>query len=352
MVLKERAKPRQTHIHVRGDFLRSGAAVNPKIPAVLNQLPKGREPNRLEFSKWLLDPQNPLTARVTVNRFWQRFFGFGLVATENDFGTQGARPTHPELLDWMAHEFIRGGWGIKSMHRLILTSATYMQASTTRPDMELRDPKNQLLSRQNRLRLEAEVIRDVALFASGQLATKFHGPGVYPPQPEGIYVLTQVKKSWPESQSEDRYRRGIYTYLWRSSIYPMMPTFDAPDANRSCSRRSRSNTPLQALTLANDLAFLEMARALGMRLMREGSASDEGRIRHGFRVCFSREPSGRELQVLDEFVASQRAAFSSSAAAAKSVTAGLAVFESPAETATWISLARVLMNLDEFITRE
>ena len=352
MVLKERAKPRQTHIHIRGDFLRKGAVVEPAVPTVLHSLPAGSKLNRREFSKWLLDPKNPLTARVTVNRFWQRFFGRGLVGTENDFGTQGARPTHPKLLDWMARDFIRQGWGIKSMHRLILTSATYRQSSSSRPELQLRDPKNLLLSRQNRLRLEAEVIRDVALYTSGKLATKFHGPGVYPPQPDGIYVLTQVKKSWPESKAEDRYRRGIYTYLWRSSIYPMMPTFDAPDANRSCSRRSRSNTPLQALTLANDRAFLEMAQALGLRLMQEGSAADDGRIRHAYRICFSRDPSEIELKVLNEYVASQREAFSASVADAKSVTAGLTFSAPPAETATWVSLARVLMNLDEFITRE
>lgn len=352
MVLSERKTLRPSHIHIRGDFLRKGAVVQPSVPAVLHRFTGTEKLDRLTFSKWLLDPANPLTARVTINRFWQRFFGQGFVSTENDFGTQGALPTHPELLDWLAAEFTRSGWGIKSMHRLIVTSATYMQSSRVSRDLLSRDPKNQLLARQNRLRLEAESIRDVALASSGLLTPKMHGPGVYPPQPDGIYVLTQVKKSWPESKGSDRFRRGVYTYLWRSSIYPMMPTFDAPDANRSCSRRSRSNTPLQALTLANDRAFFEMAQALGLRILREGSAADEGRVEHGYRICFSRSPNEAETHALLEYVASQRDVFAKDATAAQAVTAGMEIVDSKSETAAWVSFARVLMNLDEFITRE
>ncbi len=352
MVLRERKSARKTHIHIRGDFLRKGAEVEPAVPAVLHSLPGDQPPNRLSFSRWLLDPKNPLTARVTVNRFWQRFFGQGFVGTENDFGIQGDTPTHPQLLDWLSHEFIHSGWGIKSMHRLIVTSATYMQSSHVSAELLARDPKNKLLARQSRLRLEAEAIRDVALASSGLLTSKMHGPGVYPPQPDGIYVLTQVKKSWPESKGPERYRRGVYTYLWRSSIYPMMPTFDAPDANRSCTRRSRSNTPLQALTLANDRAFFEMAQALGLRIIQKGSASDEGRIDYGYRLCFSRRPTNAEMEALVDFVNSQRNRLAKDDAAAKEITSGVTVIDSPKETATWISLARVLVNLDEFITRE
>lgn len=362
LILRERKTPRESHILLRGDFLRQGARVYGGVPDVLPPLAaESKTPTRLDLARWLVDPGNPLTSRVTVNRFWQGFFGIGLVETENDFGTQGALPSHPQLLDWLADEFMRRGWSVKELHRLIVTSATYRQSSELRDDLAARDPANRLLARQSRLRMEAEVIRDLSLAASGLLCRKMRGPGVYPPQPEGIYALTQQKKSWPESQGDDRYRRGLYTYFWRSSPYPMLPTFDAPDANTACTRRPRSNTPLQALTLANDRSFFEMAQALAQRIQSAGMSSAEEKLRYAFRVCLSRQPSDAELGRLAAFYAEERnsptqGAPAPAVAGAQSAAAGTADSGAPAaaanDEAAWVAVARVLLNLDEFITRE
>lgn len=355
MVLRERAKnPRTTHIHIRGNFLEKGAVVQPDVPSILPPIDSAEAPvNRLDFARWLFTPEHPLTSRVTVNRIWQRLFGTGLVATENDFGTQGETPSHPELLDWISSEFMRIGWSQKQLIRLIVTSATYRQSSHVTPELLARDPRNRLLARQSRIRLEAEGVRDVALSASGLLSQKMLGPGVYPPQPKGIYVVTQVSKQWPESQGEDRYRRGLYTYFWRSSPYPMLPTFDAPDANGTCTRRNRSNTPLQALTLANDGAFMEFAKALSDRVLEEASDYDDARITFAFRAVLARDPSPYERERLLKFVAAQRKHFEASfddAKAAASADRPQSIDES--ESATWTAFARVMLNLDEFITRE
>ena len=353
MVLRERKTPRSTHILIRGDFLRPGAVVTPGAPEMLPPMkPAGPAGNRLDFSRWLFTPEHPLTARVTVNRYWQRFFGLGLVDTENDFGLQGNPPTHPRLLDWLAGEFLRRGWAVKDLHRLIVTSATYRQSSATSPELVKRDPRNRLLARQSRVRLEAETIRDSALSAAGLLSGKLGGPSVYPPQPKGIYILTQQKKAWPEEQGEDRFRRCMYTYFWRSSPYPFLPTFDAPDATTTCTRRSRSNTPLQALTLANDEAFFEMAQNLARRILSEGPDYDKGRLRFGFRTCLSRDPTGEELEALTEFLASQRRQFSRPDTAAKVAPAIRPQGVSATEAAAWTAVGRVLINLDEFINRE
>tara|TARA_R110002072_G_scaffold303099_1_gene493388 strand:- start:75373 stop:78447 length:3075 start_codon:yes stop_codon:yes gene_type:complete len=355
MVLRERAKnPRTTHIHIRGNFLEKGAVVQPDVPSILPPLESAETPvNRLEFARWLFTPEHPLTSRVTVNRIWQRLFGIGLVATEDDFGTQGALPSHPQLLDWISSEFMRIGWSQKRLIRLIVTSATYRQSSRVTPELLARDPRNRLLARQSRVRLEAEGVRDVALSASGLLSQKMLGPGVYPPQPQGIYVVTQVSKQWPESKGDDRYRRGLYTYFWRSSPYPMLPTFDAPDANGTCTRRNRSNTPLQALTLANDGAFMEFAKALSDRILNESSDYDEAKIRFAFDAVLARQPSDFEKERLLAFVAAQREHFESNAEAAKAA-ASTSRPESADEaaSATWTAFARVVLNLDEFITRE
>ena len=354
LILRERKQPRKTHIHIRGDFLRKGARVLPGVPEVLppmkTAVPVG---TRLDLAGWLFDPKHPLTARVTVNRFWQRFFGLGFVETENDFGLQGDLPSHPELLDWLASEFIRRGWAVKDLHRLIVTSATYRQSSATRPELLERDPRNRLLARQTRMRMEAETIRDAALAAAGLISDKIGGPGVYPPQPEGIYILTQQKKAWPEAKGEDRFRRCMYTYFWRSSPYPFLPTFDAPDATTTCTRRSRSNTPLQALTLANDKAFFEISQGVALRILSDGPTPDLQRLRFGFRACLSREPSSEELGTLTEFLSNQRKRFSQSRTAAVSVApARRPEGVSAVEAAAWTAVSRVLVNLDEFITRE
>ncbi len=355
MALKERvSNPRETNIHIRGNFLDKGAKVAPRVPAVLPQLPETESPaNRLDFARWLFTPEHPLTARVTVNRFWQRFFGIGIVETEDDFGTQGSPPTHPKLLDWLASEIMRQEWGMKSMHRLIVTSATWRQSSHLTPMLLQRDPRNRLLARQSRVRLEAEGIRDVALSASGLLSQKMLGPGVYPPQPKGIYVVTQVSKQWPESKGDDRYRRGMYTYFWRSRPYPMLPTFDAPDANGTCTRRSRSNTPLQALTLANDASFIELARAFSDRILREASKYDEARLTYAFEAALARNPGVRERTALLAYVAAQHEYFTSNDDAANSIASSRRPESVDAATsAAWTALARVLLNVDEFITRE
>jgi hypothetical protein len=355
LVMKELAAPRETFIHLRGDFLRHGAKVEPGVPAVLCSIDgSDNVHSRLDLARWLVDRHNPLTPRVTVNRIWQQYFGQGLVETDNDFGTQGSPPSHPELLDWLARRFIDGGWGPKALHRLIVTSATYRQSSAYRGDVADRDPANRLLARMPRLRLDAETIRDIALSASGLLSGEIGGPGVYPPQPEGIYRFTQQVKFWKESTGDDRYRRGLYVFFWRSSPYPFLMTFDAPDANTACTRRARSNTPLQALTLANDRVFVEAAQALAARVLREApSPSDDERIRYLYRLCFARHPAGGEVARLLELLNRERAAFAASPSNAERVAGALRPEAVPApEAASWAALARVTINLDEFITKE
>ncbi|QDT93458.1 PSD1 and planctomycete cytochrome C domain-containing protein [Gimesia algae] len=354
MVMKELPKPRETFILLRGNFLAPGAPVSPDVPAVLPPFPEEvKTPTRLDFASWLTSPEQPLTARVTVNRYWQRFFGRGIVETENDFGTQGTSPTHPRLLDWLASEFMRLNWDVKQLHRLIVTSATYRQTSDFRLENQEQDPRNLLLSRQNRYRIEAESIRDLFLASSGLLTRTIGGPSVYPPQPEGIYVLTQNKKNWPEEQGTNRFRRGMYTYFWRSSPYPMLPTFDAPNSNTTCTRRVRSNTPLQALTLANDESLFELIQGLALRILQEGPDYDEGRLRQAFQICLSRSPADHELEVLTQYLHEQRTWFKKSPHQAKQVAASDLPEEiEVSEAASWTAVARVLMNLDEFITRE
>jgi hypothetical protein len=333
MVVRERSKPRDTHLFIKGDFTRLGESVTPGVPKVLPPLPaNSNRPNRLDLARWIVDSKQPLTARVAVNRIWQAYFGRGLVETENDFGTQGTPPSHPELLDWLATEFVENGWRVKAIHRMIVTSATYRQASIVRPDLAEIDPENRNLARQSRLRLEAELIRDASLATSGLLSPTIGGPSVFPPQPEGVMSLGQVKRDWTASQGPDRYRRGIYTYFWRATPYPWLVVFDAPDATRACTRRMRSNTPLQALTLLNDSASIEFAEALGTRVLREGPPGDPSRLIFAFRLALSRPPSERELQRLTELLEEAR--------------------KSDPEPQAWTTVARVLLNLDEFITRE
>jgi hypothetical protein len=308
---------------------------------------------RLDLAKWLMSPENPLTARVQVNRTWQRFFGIGLVETENDFGTQGSKPTHPELLDWLAAESQRLEWSQKRLHRLIATSATYRQSSETREDLLARDPRNRLLARQSRVRLEAETIRDACLAAAGMLSDKMGGVPVYPPQPDGIYLFTQNNKGWKDSTGEDRFRRGMYTQFWRSSPHPMMPTFDAPDANSACTRRVRSNTPLQALTLANDKTFVEIAQGMAVRSLEESAADDDARLAFAFACAVSREPQPAELERLRALLQAERSAYARNADAAKELAPkALPGGVDAAEGAAWTGVARVLLNLDEVITRE
>jgi uncharacterized protein DUF1553 len=285
---------------------------------------------------------------VVVNRMWQEFFGRGIVRTSDDFGTQGEKPTHPELLDWLASEFRDRGWSRKQMHRLIVTSAAYRQSSATRKELSERDPENTLISRQTRLRLPAELVRDVALSASGLLSTTIGGPSVRPPQPAGVAELRYGNGKWIESTGADRYRRGLYIQFQRTAPYPQLMNFDAPDSNVACTRRSRSNTPLQALNLLNDPVFFESAQSLALRILRNEANS---RIDQAFRLCLARDPNSRERERLAKYVDEQETYFETnpkSAQALMPMTTGA----KSSEAAAWVAASRVLMNTDEFIVRE
>jgi hypothetical protein len=346
---------RKTTVMIRGDFLRPGAEVKAETPAVLPSLSVNTTAaNRLDLAHWIVSDENPLTRRVIVNWVWHHHFGRGLVSTLEDFGTQGEKPSHPELLDYLADEFQRQGWSLKALHRLIVTSATYRQSAKTRPELRERDAINVLLARQNRLRLEAEAIRDNALAVSGLLAVKIGGPSVRPPQPAGISELTYAGSAkWVESTGADRYRRGLYTWFQRTSPYPMLMTFDAPDSNVCSVRRERTNTPLQALTLMNDTVFVECAQALGRRIVNDlPTASVGDRVRYGFRLCLSRSPTDNESAVLTKLFETLHENCRRNPEAASKLLGAAKASGDPAETAAWVALARTLMNLDEFVTRE
>ena len=337
LVMSELKKPRPSVVFIKGDFTRPGDPVQPGTPAIL---PPGTvaTPNRLDLARWLFQPDHPLTARVMVNRIWQQYFGRGLVETENDFGTQGLPPSHPELLDYLATEFAAQKWSMKAMHRLIVTSATYRQSSHARPDLHVVDPVNKFLAHQSRLRLDAEVVRDVGLAASGLLAPKLGGPPVYPPQPDGVMNLGQNRRPWNASTGEDRYRRGLYTHYWRATPHPAVAVFDAADSFSACTRRLRSNTPLQALTLLNDQQFFEFAGALAQRILKEGGADDAARLDYAFRLCVARPPNAKERTRLLALLVDLRTPNAKDPAAT--------------EQEAWMTVARVLLNLDETITRE
>ncbi len=332
MVMHELAQPRETVIFIKGDFTRPGAKVSPATPAALPPTASHPARDRRDLADWLVARGNPLTARVLVNRVWQVYFGRGLVETENDFGTMGSEPSHPELLDWLACEFRDAGWSLKHLHRLIVTSSAYRQASVHRPDLAESDPRNQWFARQNRLRLEAEQIRDAALVTSGMLDRRMGGPPVFPPQPDGLGAFTQNKRAWVASTGGDRFRRAVYTHLQRSTLHPALSVFDAPDTFTTCTRRQRSNTPLQALTLLNDTAFHELAAAFGKRLAAL-PGPDVKRIEVGFQLATGRIAQPREIQTLARLLAAERAT-------------------SPGDDTGWTAVARVLLNLDESITRE
>ncbi|MBI4625115.1 MAG: DUF1553 domain-containing protein [Verrucomicrobia bacterium] len=354
-ILAEREAPRATHIHVRGDFLRPGKPVKPATPAVLHAFkPRGEKPDRLDLARWLVDEANPLTSRVTVNHVWKNLFGRGLVVSVNDFGTRGEKPSHPELLDWLATEFPRLGWSRKALLRLIVTSATYRQASLYRPDLVDVDPLNTLLARQSRLRLEAEIVRDAHLAASGLLAAKIGGPSVRPALPADIAALGYANSvKWQESEGEDRYRRGMYIFFQRTVPFPMLMTFDAPNSTTTCTRRDRSNTPLQALTLWNDPAFFDCARALSKRV--RGEPTLDARLQRAFEICLARPPGDAELARLRQlFVDQQRLTRErpKSAAAILGLEGDVALPADPVDDASLVAAVRVIMNLDEFITRD
>ncbi len=358
LVVTPRPQPRETRIFRRGDWKRPGEVVTPGTPAFLHPFPDGAPLNRLGLGRWLAARDNPLTARVIVNRIWQQYFGQGLVGTPEDFGMRCEEPSHPELLDWLANEFREGGshaWSIKHIHKLIVMSETYRQSS--RRDPESKDPSNRLLSRAPRLRVEAEIVRDIALSAGGLLSLKIGGPSVFPPIPEGAMAVSfRSRTVWETSKGEDRYRRGMYTFWKRSVPYPALSVFDAPNADVACTRRIRSNSPLQALATLNDAAFIEAAQALALRMWREGGADDTAKMRYGFRLCTGRLPDRVEEARLIQLLKKEEGRFAGNTAAAVYVSSP-DLNDLPANIdlhrlAPWTLVARVLLNLDETITRQ
>ena len=341
--------PRQTHLHHRGEYLQAKEDVQPQLLSLLGAEKSSQPKNRLEFARWLVSSNNPLTARVTVNRHWAALFGRGIVRTTDDFGYQGAAPSHPELLDWLALELPKRGWSIKQLHKLIMLSATYQQSSRISPEAQQADPENLLLGRFPRLRVEAELIRDVVLKTSGLLSPKLGGPSVFPPQPAGVTSEgTYGPLAWNVSQGEDRYRRALYTFTKRTAPYAMLLTFDAPSGEACVPRRELSNSPLQALTLLNDQVFVESAQVMGKQL-----ANSEGdlmsKATHLFRRVLTRPPAEDELKLLVKFYEQQRSRLES-----KELDGGKIAGANEAdkvERATWTLAARALLNLDETITK-
>ncbi|MFN0166693.1 MAG: DUF1549 and DUF1553 domain-containing protein [Bryobacteraceae bacterium] len=346
-------KPRATHVLLRGDFRQPGQEVSPGTPAVLPNTGLGETPNRLDLARWLVSRANPLTARVTVNRLWQEYFGRGLVVTSENFGNQGEKPSHPELLDWLASEFLDHRWSLKHVHRLIVTSNAYRQSSNSRPDLESRDPQNTLLARQSRFRLPAELIRDSTLAASGLLHPAVGGPSVRPPEPAGATSGTNVAGRWAETQGPERYRRGMYIQLFRTAPYPLLLNFDAPNAYRPVCRRTRSNTPLQALNLLNDPVFLEAAQALAVRVITEAPPSFGKRLQLAYRLCLARAPDAAEEESLLGYLQKQQRLLAEDpAVVGKFFPPALSGGKPSVEAAAWVGLSSVLLNLDEFLTRE
>jgi hypothetical protein len=351
LVMKERpaghARPKQ--LHHRGEYLQSRAEVQPGVPEILPPLPSGAPLNRLTFARWLVSRENPLTARVAVNRQWAAFLGRGLVRTTADFGYQGDPPSHPELLDWLAVEFMNEGWSLKHVHRLIVTSATYRQSSRVPADLLARDPQNVLLARAPRFRLEAELVRDSALHAAGLLSNKIGGPSVFPPQPPSVTTEGAFGElHWATSTGEDRYRRSLYTYAKRTAPFAVYNAFDAPSGEACIARREISNSPLQALILLNDTLFLEAAQALG-RTFAAADGSDATRAAAIFRRCLTRPPEKEELSLLVDFAHRQRERFVNKELDAAKMAGGSD--GNIIERATWTAVARAVLNLDETITK-
>lgn len=361
LALQDRDDRRDTHMLFRGDFLKPGKEVTPGTPAFLNPFPKDAPKNRLGLAQWLTDRNAPTTARSIVNRIWQAYFGTGLSSTSEDLGTQSETPSHPELLDWLAVDFMDHGWSLKQLHKTIVMSATYRQSSRVSPELLAKDPYNRLLARGPRFRVDAEIVRDIALRASGLLNEKIGGPSVNPPAPEFLFQppTSYGPKIWNEAKNADRYRRALYTFRYRSVPYPMLQTFDAPNGDAACVRRSRSNTPLQALTTLNEPLFQEAARALALRTVKEGGATDEAKLSYAFRRCLSRPPAADEQRELLGLFKRQAERLSSGKANAWELidakpewAVALPNNTTPEQVAAWTAVSRVLLNLDETITKE
>ncbi len=356
MVMEEMPTPRDTFVLIRGQYDKPGQKVTPGVPMSLPPLPTRVKHNRLGLAQWLVDPANPLTARVAVNRYWQMYFGTGIVKTVDDFGSQGEWPTHPELLDWLATEFIRTGWDVKAMQRLIVTSATYRQSSRVTPALLQRDPENRLLARGPRLRLSAEMVRDQALAASGLLVEKLGGPSVKPYQPPGLWKELTGTEEYQQDHGANLYRRSLYTFWKRTAAPPSMMTFDAAGRETCVVRETRTNTPLQALTLLNDVTYVEASRVLAQRLMTEGGSTPEERITLAFRLATGRKPRPMELEILRRGFQDYRTRYREDHKAALRL---LSSGESPraekldvSELAAYTAVASLILNLDETISKE
>ncbi len=361
MVMEEMEEPRDTMLLDRGDYRNRGEKVEPGVPAALPPFPQNAPPNRLGLARWLVDPDHPLTARVTVNRFWQMYYGNGFVKSAENFGSQGDQPSHPELLDWLSTEFVGSGWDVKGLQRLLVTSATYRQSSRVTPELLERDPENRLLARASRFRLPAELVRDNALGISGLLVNTVGGPSVYPYQPPGLwkemaYGEKYTAQEYVQGEGADLYRRGLYTFWKRTIPPPTLMAFDAPDRETCTMRRPRTNTPLQALILLNDPTYVEAARSLAQRTLKETASDPEDRIRVAFRLATGRAPDSREAPILNRILQQQRSYYRSDPEAARRlIEVGESPFDpslDPVELAAWTTVTGSILNLDETITRE
>jgi hypothetical protein len=360
MVMSQMDKPRDTFVLMRGDYRNHGQQVSPDTPEVLPPLPKNAPRNRLTLAKWLVDPGNPLTARVAVNHFWQMYFGLGLVKTSEDFGSQGDPPSNQDLLDWLATEFIRSKWDVRAMQRLIVTSAVYRQSSRVSPELVEKDPENRLLARGPRFRLPAEMIRDNALALSGLLNDKIGGQSVSPYQPKGLWEEMAFggdfsAQKYEQSHGTDLYRRSMYTFWKRTVPYPSLNTFDAPDREKCTARRSVTNTPLQALVLWNDPTYIEAARAFAQRDLKEAGPTESDRIRYAFRLATDRDPTPQEFTILNTLYQKESAKYAADkAAAGKLISIGESKADphlEPAQLAAWTLVASTILNMDETITK-
>ena len=355
LVLNERDQMRETHQLTRGSFLTPGKLVTPGVPTFLNPLPADAPVNRLTFAKWIVSRDSPTTARAFVNRMWLEIFGTGIVETAEDFGTQVSAPSHPELLDWLAVEFMEKGWDVKGTLRTILLSSAYRQSSNATPELLSKDPYNRLLARGPRFRVDAEIVRDIFLASSGLLSTQVGGDNAFPPAPSFLFQppTSYGPKVWNESTGSEKYRRAIYTFRFRSVPYPILQTFDAPNGESSCVRRSRSNTPLQALATLNEPLFLESAQALAAKAIENGGVTDEQRIRYVVRRVLSRPPTAPEQTELLALLAREQSRFAATGLdPAKFAGIALAKGGDPVKAAAWTAVARVVLNLDEAITKE
>ncbi|MEX2577774.1 MAG: PSD1 and planctomycete cytochrome C domain-containing protein [Verrucomicrobiales bacterium] len=355
-ILRERREDRrETHVFKRGEFKQPLGPVEPGTPAVLAPIEhRGGEGDRLDLARWLVSGENPLPPRVVANGIWANLFGEGLVATPDDFGVRGDRPSHPELLDWLAAEFVAQGWSRKELIRRIATSKTYRRSSDHRPDLADVDPNNRLLARQNRFRVEAEIVRDISLAAAGLLSDKIGGPSVFPPLPAGVADVNYNSAfKWVVSEDEDRYRRGMYTYFKRTAPHPNLTTFDCPDSNTTNVQRSRSNTPLAALITLNNETFAEASRSMAERVLADlPEGDDRARIDRAFRLCLSRGPEAAESDRLASLLESARGWYREHPDEAALYAGDSAAGNVPApEAAAWIATVRVVLNLDEFLTR-